>query len=186
MIFLGLPVLVIWKGEGNQYERGHFTEGISRVSRISLLFHSFRLWSLEAHPEPWIQQWNRQHSDTLGTSARAVLLEGLMCLQLGNSSGCGIYGVPTESTVNRRGRERKGPPEIIQKFRLRKWPISSADFPMTPMEGTEHHFGLLGERRILGPYPAAPSSPGPFVLPLTEWCCSCRCCCWCCWWGRCN
>ena len=27
-----------------------------------------------------------------------------------------------------RGRERKGPPEIIQKFRLRKWPISSADF----------------------------------------------------------
>ena len=32
-----------------------------------------------------------------------------------------------------RGRERKGPPEIIQKVRLRNRPISSADFPMNPM-----------------------------------------------------
>ena len=39
------------------------------------------------------------------------------------------------------GWEGKGPPEIIQKFRLRNWPISSANFPMTPMEGTQHHFG---------------------------------------------
>ena len=45
------------------------------------------------------------------------------------------------SSKNKRGRERKGPSEIIQKFRLRNWSISSADFPMTPMEGTEHHFG---------------------------------------------
>ena len=43
--------------------------------------------------------------------------------------------------LKQRGRERKGRAEIIQKFRLRNWPISSADFPMTPMEGTEHHFG---------------------------------------------
>ena len=40
-----------------------------------------------------------------------------------------------------KGQERKGPPEIIQKFRLRNWSISSAAFPMTPMEGTERHFG---------------------------------------------
>ena len=45
------------------------------------------------------------------------------------------------SAVNERGWERKGPPEIIQKFRLRNWPISSEDFPMTPMEGTVQHFG---------------------------------------------
>ena len=37
---------------------------------------------------------------------------------------------------------------------------------MTPMEKkTEHHFGPFW-RRILGLYPAAPSSPGPFVLLL--------------------
>ena len=47
-----------------------------------------------------------------------------------------------ESAVKQRGGERKGPPEIIQKFRLRNWPISSADFPMTLMEGTEQHFVL--------------------------------------------
>ena len=40
----------------------------------------------------------------------------------------------------------KGPPEIIQKFRPRKWPISSADFPMTPMERAEHHFGPFREK----------------------------------------
>ena len=62
------------------------------------------------------------------------------------------------SAVKHRDRERKGP----QRFRLRNWPISSADFPMTPMEGTEHHFGLF-RRRILGKYAAAPCSPGPFV-----------------------
>ena len=43
----------------------------------------------------------------------------------------------------------KGPPEeIIQKFRLSKWPISSADFPMTPMERTEHHFGPFWEKDL--------------------------------------
>ena len=57
------------------------------------------------------------------------------------SNLCGI-------TVKQRGRERKGPPEIIQKFRLRKWPISSADFPMAPMERTEHHFGPFREKDL--------------------------------------
>ena len=50
-------------------------------------------------------------------------------------------GIKQKSAVKQRGRERKGPPEIIQEFRLKNWPISSAVFPMTPMEGTEHHFG---------------------------------------------
>ena len=50
------------------------------------------------------------------------------------------------SAVKQRGRERKGPPEIIQKFRLRKWPILSADFPRAPMERTEHHFGPFWEK----------------------------------------
>ena len=36
---------------------------------------------------------------------------------------------------------------------------------MTPMEGTEHLFGLFG-RRILRQNPAAPCSPGPFFLLL--------------------
>ena len=49
------------------------------------------------------------------------------------------------SAVKLRGRERKGHPEIIQKFRLRSWPISSADFPLTPMEG-EHHRGPCWEK----------------------------------------
>ena len=48
---------------------------------------------------------------------------------------CGLK----EAAVNQMGRERKGPPEIIQ-------------------------------RRILGQYPAAPCSPGPFVLLLKELC----------------
>ena len=40
-----------------------------------------------------------------------------------------------------KGPGEEGAPEIIQKFRLRKWPISSADVPRTPMERTEHNFG---------------------------------------------
>ena len=36
---------------------------------------------------------------------------------------------------------------------------------MTPMEGTVHHFGPF-RRRIFGQDPAAPCSPGPFVLLL--------------------
>ena len=53
------------------------------------------------------------------------------------------------SAAKQRGRERQGPPKIIQKFRLRKCPISSADFPISPMERAEHHFGPFG-RRIWG------------------------------------
>ena len=41
--------------------------------------------------------------------------------------------VEKSSAVKQRGRERKGPPEIIRKFRC-------------PMEGTEHHFGLFLEQ----------------------------------------
>ena len=47
-----------------------------------------------------------------------------------------------KSAMKQRGWET---PEIIQKFRLRKWPISGADFPMAPMERAEHHFGPFGE-----------------------------------------
>ena len=36
---------------------------------------------------------------------------------------------------------------------------------MTLMEGAEHHFGPF-RRRILGRYPAAVGSPGPFGLVL--------------------
>ena len=46
----------------------------------------------------------------------------------------------TISAIKQRRWERKGPSEIIQKFRLRNWPISSADLPITPIKGTEHHF----------------------------------------------
>ena len=42
----------------------------------------------------------------------------------------------------------KGPPEIIQKFCVRNWPISSAAFPMTHMEGTEQHFGPIQEQHF--------------------------------------
>ena len=51
----------------------------------------------------------------------------------------------------------------LRKFRLRKWPISSADFPLTPMEGTDTILALF-RRRILGQH--SPCSPGPFVLPF--------------------
>ena len=55
----------------------------------------------------------------------------------------GSARTPTIETV-RVSSKTKGPgPEIIQKFRLRKWPISSADFPMTPMDRAEHHFGAF-------------------------------------------
>ena len=43
-----------------------------------------------------------------------------------------LYASPIKEALNQqqtkgRGWERKGPPEIIQKFRRRNWPISSAD-----------------------------------------------------------
>ena len=50
---------------------------------------------------------------------------------------------------------RRRPLEIIQKFRLGNLPISSADFPMIPMEGQSTILALF-RRRILRPYPAAP------------------------------
>ena len=50
---------------------------------------------------------------------------------------------------------------------VRNWPISTVYFPMTPMEGTEHHLAHC-RRRILGQYPAAPCSSGPFVVLLTN------------------
>ena len=65
-----------------------------------------------------------------------------------------------------RGRERKGPPEIIQKCRLRKWPSSSADFPMTPVETTEHHCGPLWEKDF-GAISSGPFFSRPLVLLLS-------------------
>ena len=66
--------------------------------------------------------------------------------------------------------EEGAPRRNHQKFRLRNWPISSAAFPMTPLERSEHQcctiLALFG-RRILGLYPAAPGSPGPFGLLLS-------------------
>ena len=43
----------------------------------------------------------------------------------GNLDSKDIEGQPVKlrSAVKQRGRERKGPPEMIQKFRLRNWPI---------------------------------------------------------------
>ena len=64
-------------------------------------------------------------------ASRDVIISGQICISI---------------PVKQRGRERKGPPEIIQKFRLRKWPISSADFPMIPMERAEHHIGPFWEK----------------------------------------
>ena len=69
------------------------------------------------------------------------------------------------SAVKQRGRERKGPPKIIQKCRRRNWLISSADFLWLLWKG-QTPFWPLFRRRILGQYPAAPCSPGPFVLLL--------------------
>ena len=69
-----------------------------------------------------------------------------------------------ESTKLSSKTKGPGEKEIIQKFRLRNWPISSADFPMTPMDGTEHHFGPFLEKDF-GAI-SAPCSPGPLVLLL--------------------
>ena len=53
--------------------------------------------------------------------------------------------------------KQKGPGE---EGAPRKWPISSADFPMTPMERTEHHFGPFWEKDF-GAISGDPASPGP-------------------------
>ena len=76
-------------------------------------------------------------------------------------------GSSDSSEVKQSGRERKGLPEIIQKYRLRNWPISSTDFPMTPMEGTEHHFGPFGEKDF-GAMSGGPFFSQPLWLLLTE------------------
>ena len=77
----------------------------------------------------------------------------------GSSLSFALFGSQT------KGRERKGPPEIIQKFRLRRWPISSADFLRLLCKEQSTILAFLG-RRLLGQYPAAPSSPDPFALLL--------------------
>ena len=79
----------------------------------------------------------------------------------------GQISVQATEPKSPRGGERKEPPEIIQRFRLRNWAISSADFAMTLMEGTDTILALF-RRRIFGQYPAAPCSPGPFVLLLNK------------------
>ena len=45
------------------------------------------------------------------------------------------------SNKTRGPGEKEAPRNHQQKFRVRNWPIWSADFPMTPMEGTEHDVG---------------------------------------------
>ena len=66
------------------------------------------------------------------------------------------------------GRERKGPPGIIQKCRLRNWPVLSADFPMTPMEGTEHHFGPFSEQDF-GAISGGPLFSRPLWFTAESW-----------------
>ena len=74
---------------------------------------------------------------------------------------CSVLKILGSSAVKQRGRERKGPPEIVQKYRLRNWPISSADFPSRLLWKGQSTILALLRRRILGQYPAAPCSPGP-------------------------
>ena len=79
---------------------------------------------------------------------------------------------PSISSKPKGPGEKGAPTNHQQKLHLRNWPISSADFSMTPMEGQLLPFLLL-RRRILGQYPAAPCSPGHFVLLLIQ-----EGCCW--------
>ena len=62
-----------------------------------------------------------------------------------------------------KGLGEEAAPEIIHKLRLRKWPISSADFSWPLWKEQSTGLAFFG-RQILGQYLAAPSSPGPFVL----------------------
>ena len=71
-----------------------------------------------------------------GCASRMVTLQNFRICQ-----GCSCGFIFRKEISSEGDWERKGPSEITQKFRLRNWPISSADFPMTPIEGTEHHFG---------------------------------------------
>ena len=72
----------------------------------------------------------------------------------------------TNVSSKTKGPGEKGPPRDHPEFRLRNSPISSADFPMTPLEGTEHHFGLF-RRSICGNIRQPLVLPAPFVLLLT-------------------
>ena len=49
-----------------------------------------------------------------------------------------------------KGPGEEGAPRNHPEISFRKWPISSADLPMTPMERTDHHFGPFLGRRIWG------------------------------------
>ena len=81
----------------------------------------------------------RTHTPLLGTR---IVRELSGCFQGGFRVFSPIPFAPL-SAVKQRGRERKGPQKSSRNFvSERKWPISSADFPMTPMEGTEHHLRL--------------------------------------------
>ena len=51
------------------------------------------------------------------------------------------------SAVKQRGRERKGTKKKVMKFRLRNWPISSADlFPYDSYGRDRHLFGPFQEK----------------------------------------
>ena len=65
------------------------------------------------------------------------------------------------------GPGEKGAPRDHPEISSQKLADFECRFPMTPMEETEHHFcpPFLGEG-CLGQCPAAPCSPGPFVLLL--------------------
>ena len=65
-----------------------------------------------------------------------------------------------------KGPGEKGAPRNHPEIRLRNWPISSTDFPMTPMEGTEHHFVGPFQEKDFGAISGGPSSPSPFCLLL--------------------
>ena len=80
-----------------------------------------------------------------------------------------------DSAVKQRGRERKGPPRNHPEISSQKLADFECGFPMTPMEGTEHHLALF-RRRILGQYPASPRSPGPFRLLLKDGRCTLKIC----------
>ena len=67
------------------------------------------------------------------------------------------------STKTKGLGERMGPPEIIQKFCLRKCRCPYDSY------GRQTTIMALFRRRILGQYPAANCSPGPFVLLLIFW-----------------
>ena len=69
---------------------------------------------------------------------------------------------PLKKCSETKGPGEKGAPEIIQKFRLRNWPVSGVDFPMTPMEGQTILALFLGEKDS-GAISGGPCSPALFT-----------------------